>query len=235
MFFAKYDRFLDTSETAAHPMRLRLRHRAIVRDNASIFDGARVLDIASHDGRWSFAAQHAGAAYTTGIEARPELVDNAVSNFEYYGVEKDRYRFIQGDVVDVLSRPDHGIRADVVMCLGFLYHTIRYPELFMGIRSVGPKYLLVDTAVWPSNQLVVKINAEDVGVQSQAAGGALAFGGRMLVGRPSAPALDFLLESYGFEVVKKFDWQGLLANRPGTKPVSTYASGRRVTWLCTMR
>ena len=235
MFFAKYDRFLDTSETAAHPLRLRLRHRAIVRDNAEILDGARVLDIASHDGRWSFAAQHAGAAHTTGIEARAELVDNAVANFTHYGIPEDRFSFIHGDAVDVLSAPDHGIRADVVMCLGFLYHTIRYPELFLGIRSVAPTYLLVDTAVWPAKQLVLKINTEDVTVQSQAADGTQAFGGRMLVGRPSPPALEFLLRSYGFDVVKRFDWQGMLANRSGINPVSTYASGRRVTWLCRMR
>jgi predicted RNA methylase len=88
VFFARYDRFLDTSETAAHPLRLRLRHRAIVRDNAEILDGAHVLDIASHDGRWSFAAQHAGAAHTTGIEARAELVDNAVANFTHYGIPR---------------------------------------------------------------------------------------------------------------------------------------------------
>jgi SAM-dependent methyltransferase len=232
VFFAKYDRFLDTSETAAHPLRLKLRHRAIIRDNLEIFDGARVLDIASHDGRWSFAAQHAGAAHTTGIEARAELVDNAVCNFEHYGIPADQFRFVQGDVVDVLSAPDHGIKADVVMCLGFLYHTIRYPEIFMGIRSVKPEYLLVDTAVWPSDQNVIKIYTENVEIQSQAAGGALAFDGRMLVGRPSAPALEFMLKSYGFEVVKRFDWQGLLADRAHVGPVSTYANGRRITWLC---
>lgn len=235
MFFDEYERFLSTSETAVDPLRLELRHQAIVRDNAELFEGARVLDIASHDGRWSFAAQRAGAAYTTGIEARPELIASAVQNFDYYGVDRDKYRFVEGDVIDVLTAPDHGIEADVVMCLGFLYHTIRYPELFVGIRTLRPTHLLIDTAVMRSKRQVVRISTEDITHESHATGGPLAVDGRMLVGRPSVPGLRFLLQSYGFDVVKMFDWAGLLADRPDAKSVSTYARGQRVTWLCAMR
>jgi len=76
-FFDQYPRFYDTSETFAYPSRLNLRHEAIFGENTDIFEGRRVLDIASHDGRWSFAALQAGAASVVGIEGRPELVASA--------------------------------------------------------------------------------------------------------------------------------------------------------------
>ena len=55
-FFDAYPRFFETSQTSTQPWRLNLRHEAIFGDNAAAFPGARVLDIASHDGRWSLAA-----------------------------------------------------------------------------------------------------------------------------------------------------------------------------------
>ena len=55
-FFDQYPRFYETSETFAYPSRLNLRHEAIFAENTDIFEGRRVLDIASHGGRWSFAA-----------------------------------------------------------------------------------------------------------------------------------------------------------------------------------
>src|SRR5262249_22037325 len=84
-FFDESPRFYETSETSTHPGRLNLRHQAMFGDNLDVFEGARVLDIASHDGRWSFAALKAGAASVVGIEGRPELVANANETFEQYG------------------------------------------------------------------------------------------------------------------------------------------------------
>ena len=59
-FFDKYSRFFDTSSVGNWPDRLNSRYRAIISANKSLFDGARVLDLASHDGRWSYAALDAG-------------------------------------------------------------------------------------------------------------------------------------------------------------------------------
>src|SRR6476661_8939613 len=71
MFFDKYPRFYETSQTTATRGRLNLRYEAIFAENRDIFAGAKVLDIASHDGRWSLAALECGAASVIGIEARP--------------------------------------------------------------------------------------------------------------------------------------------------------------------
>jgi predicted RNA methylase len=41
---------------------------------ASEISGARVLDLASHDGRWSYAFAGVGAASVVGIEGRQEMI-----------------------------------------------------------------------------------------------------------------------------------------------------------------
>jgi Methyltransferase domain len=235
VFFKKYPRFVATSSVASTPGRLNLRHQVIFDDNREIFEDARVLDIASHDGRWSLAAIEAGAKHVTAIEARADLVEHAEDNLGHYGVERDRYRVIHGDVFDVLGGSQHELEADVVLCLGFLYHTLRYQDLFHGIRSVDPTYLLLDTAVYRSEEPVVRVKAEDIERQGNSAAGQLAYDGRMLVGRPSPAALELMLDSFGFEVEKKFDWQRFLRTRPMVTTVKSYRRGDRVTWLCRRR
>src|SRR3954470_3000649 len=48
--------------------RMNERYEALFAGNRDIFKGARVLDLASHDGRYSFAALKTGAAHVTGVE-----------------------------------------------------------------------------------------------------------------------------------------------------------------------
>ena len=89
------------------------------------------------------AALACGARSVVGIEARPEMVDRAVANLEHYGQPPDRFRFIAGDVHEVLNSED--LEVDVVLCLGFLYHTLRFNELLHEIRRTGAHHLVLDT------------------------------------------------------------------------------------------
>jgi 23S rRNA G2069 N7-methylase RlmK/C1962 C5-methylase RlmI len=73
-----------------------------------------VLDIASHDGRWSFAAIQGGAAHVIGIEARDDRVTGVRETFRQYGVAEERFRFLAGDVFDVMAGEQP--RVDVVLC-----------------------------------------------------------------------------------------------------------------------
>jgi Methyltransferase domain len=143
-FFEQFPRFYVTSSTAPTTARLNLRYEAIFGENRDIFEGASILDLASHDGRWSLAALATGARSVTGIEARPELVKAATENLGEYGYGADRVRFVTGDLHEVLSTQD--FEADVVLCLGFLYHTLRYNELLDGIRRTNARYLIIDTS-----------------------------------------------------------------------------------------
>src|SRR4249920_3533467 len=102
-FFDSYPRFLETSKTGADRDRLNGRHRAIIEFNRDIIRGSRLLDIASHDGRWSFAALKAGAEHSTGIEGRADLVSRANDTFKSNGIDPESYKFIHGDAHDALS------------------------------------------------------------------------------------------------------------------------------------
>jgi hypothetical protein len=234
MFFDDHPRFLETSTTANQPRRLNMRHTAMFESNKEIFPGARVLDIASHDGRWTMAAVKMGAAHTTGIEVSPALVKHAEETFTHYSVDPGTYRFINDDVFNVLSDPAaYQIHVDVVMCLGFLYHTLRYQELLAGIRAMRPRHLLIDTAVIKSDQPTVRLDLEDIRKESAGDDHSFAHDGYLVTGRPSVPALELLLKGHGFKVEKRFDWVGFIEEKhPRAKVVQSYRSGRRVTWLC---
>ncbi len=234
MFFDRFPHFTDTSSTASRPARLNIRHHGMFEANQSIFKGAKVLDLASHDGRWSMAALDAGASHVTGVEGRPELVKEAESTFSLYGVDASRYRFINDDMFDVLRDPvGNGIDVDVVMCLGFIYHTLRYQDLFAGIRALKPKYFLIDTAVIKHDKAMVLVHSEDSSKESAGLDHTFQVGGRLITGRPSPSALELMLDVHGFTVTSRFDWATYLAeNHPNNKTVGSYRDGKRVTWLC---
>ena len=227
-FFDQFPQFADTSDTASHPMRLNLRHQAIFGDNSDVFEGARVLDIASHDGRWSFAALHAGAASVVGLEGRPELVANANQTFANHGVDPARYRFVAGDLFRTMAEePD---TFDVVLCLGFLYHTLRYNELFARIRRLDPKHLIIDTQVAAGEHSAIRLRVEPSEHQSNAIDDDFSHDGHVLTGRPTLKGLEVMAGAYGFALERYSDWGGLLRdNKQNAEYCTAYETGVRVT------
>jgi precorrin-6B methylase 2 len=231
-FFDAYPLFYETSATSPARDRLNLRYEAIFGENRDIFEGARVLDIASHDGRWSLAALATGAAAVTGIEARPELVEHAQRNLAAYGYGPDRARFITGDVFDVFARED--FEFDVVLCLGFLYHTLRYTELFDGIARARPGHVVIDT--WARSMMrkvpMVEIQQERVERQGNAVADSFTHGDTVLIGRPNLRAIRVMLRHYGYRVERLSDWAGLLRDNPGMEGIKVYRERQRVTIRC---
>jgi hypothetical protein len=221
-----------TSSTAATTVRLNLRYEAIFGQNRDIFAGASVLDLGSHDGRWSLAALATGARWVIGIEARPELVRAATENLGGYGYRADRVRFVAGDVHEVLGTQD--LDADVVLCLGFLYHTLRYNELLHGIRRANARYLIIDTFSPYMTGPVPNVNviAEDPREQGAAAADRYTYGLPVLVGRPNLAAIRIMLAAYGYRVERLSDWAGLLRDNPGADDCADYAIGKRITVRC---
>jgi len=231
-FFEQFPQFYRTSSTAPTTARLNLRYEAIFGENRDIFAGASVLDLASHDGRWSLAALATGARSVIGIEARPELVQAATENLGEYGYGADRVRFVTGDVHEVLNTPD--FEADVVLCLGFLYHTLRYNELLAGIRRTNARYLIIDTFSPHMMGPVPNVNViiEDADEQGKAAADTYTHGPSVLVGRPNLAAIRTMLGAYGYRVERLSDWAGLLRDNPGTENCDDYANGKRITVRC---
>lgn len=228
MFFDDYPRFFDTSEVFSGADRLNLRYEALFAEHPDRFEGARVLDITSHDGRWSLAALRTGAAHVTGIEARPDAVDRARQNFDHYGVDDNSYRFITGDIFEVLAQQNFDV--DVVMCLGFLYHTYRHTELLHRIRQLAPSWVLMDTSVLPGErQPLVKLRVDRAENPAQATLDPFAYDGGTVVGRPSIPAVFRMLEAYDFGVQQQYDWPALIAGHPQAQGVDDYNKGSRAS------
>ena len=231
-FFEQFPRFYLTSSTHPTTARLNLRYEAIFGENRDVFEGASVLDLGSHDGRWSFAALVTGARSVTGIEARPELVKAATENLGEYGYGADQVRFISGDVHEVLNT--EAFEADVVLCLGFLYHTLRYNELLNGIRRTNARYLIIDTFSPHMMGPVSNVNVitEDADEEGKAAADAYTHDLSVLVGRPNLAAIQTMLGAYGYRVERLSDWAGLLRDNPKTDNCDDYANSRRITARC---
>ena len=203
----------------------------MIESNQDILAGARVLDLASHDGRWSFAALKAGAQHVIGVEARPSLVRAANKSFAQYGAEPDQYQFIQGDLFQTLAQRTFDV--DVVLCLGFIYHTLRYGELFRGIADTGAQHCILDTKILKSDEPFVRVMTNRTDRKHNAAEDDLTEGGRALAGYPSLPALELMLDVYGWEIEEQFDWAALAETLPGSRGrISGYGTGERVTLRC---
>lgn len=229
MFFDEHPEFLQTSHTAATKGRLNLRHLGIIKENEAILRGRSVVDIASHDGRWSYAALEAGATRVIGIEGRRSLVEHAKRTLAAKGVPESRYRMIAGDVHSRILGPD--VVGDVVMCLGFLYHTARYVELMAGIRSTGAEYVIIDTRVLPKEKRpIVELRTERTAGQALAIRDRFALDNRVISAVPSEAAVVLMLEAAGYDVDHRTDWTALLAQHPRARAVRQYANGRRVTF-----
>ena len=229
MFFDDHPEYLQTGGTSASLGRLNLRHLAIIKENEQVLSGSRVVDIASHDGRWSLAALEAGAEHVTGIEGRQELVRSSRRTFRTNGVPGSKYRFIQGDAHDKLL--EAGVKADVVMCLGFLYHTARYVELMKGISETGAEHVIIDSKVIVGVEgPVVQFRAERTDRQAFAIRDRYALGSHVISAVPSEAALVVMLDAAGYEVEHRTDWNLLLAEHPEIRAVRRYRNGERVTF-----
>ena len=216
------------------------RYQAIITENRRVLAGARVLDLASHDGRWSYAALDAGAQSVTGIEVRPEFVEAASKNMATLGIPTDQYSFVLGDMFKRrnLFREAH----DVVLCLGIFYHTARHVELLELISQTGAGTIVIDTMLsdYPGCLTVLLPERAD-----QPANGLDETGvrdNRILVGHPTPSAVRLMLEHFGYSV-RRIDWQALITRlgitpdhnrmQSASNPVGDYARGLRGTFIAT--
>jgi len=113
--------------------------------NADRIKGRKVLDLACNTGRLSYPMLMLGAASVTGVEARRELIDRGEKIFAdtpFAG----RMAFEQGDLFDFLAnaKPEE---YDVIVCAGFLYHTVRHTDFFREIKRLAPETVIIDTNV----------------------------------------------------------------------------------------
>ncbi|MBN1367350.1 MAG: methyltransferase domain-containing protein [Dehalococcoidales bacterium] len=140
--------FLETGRiTAETPLnRLNWRCEILLTKNKEAIKGKRVLDLASHDGVFSYACLKLGASHVTGVEGRRSLINSANDNLASLGFNKEQFTFIEDDVFDYLK----GVKTeefDTILCFGIFYHTIRHAELLKEIKRIHPEYIILDTFI----------------------------------------------------------------------------------------
>jgi predicted nicotinamide N-methyase len=236
-FFDQFDRFQSTSTVTPTPNRLNKRYQAIIQHNAHLISGKTVLDIASHDGRWSFAALKAGASHVIGIEARPDLVQKSADTFRHYGVPEARYRFVIGDAMQQLK--ESVFRVDVVLLLGYFYHVSQHVDLAKSVCETGAEHIIVDTAIIPDTAVnpktpaVVDLRLEPINNHANQAIPVARDSESAIVGYPSRRAVILLFDYFGFDP-EEFDWAPLIEEGP-TNDIPDYRDGARTTFRMTKR
>jgi len=229
-FFDEYNRFYDTTGTTLKPNRFQRRWEMIFARNAPAFRGARVLDMAAHDGRWAFAAIKAGAAYVEGVEARPELVQRAMQNFSHYQVSDTKYSFVCQDVVKYLAQ-DNLPAFDIVLNLGFFYHTMRHMEILENSARTNARLMIIDTGVAAVEEPVIQVKLEDVDDFRNAIDHCSLGASAVPVGFVSRSALALMLNYVGYDCTE-LDWRNLATD---SAECDDYATGVRSTFLATRR
>jgi predicted nicotinamide N-methyase len=199
-FFDNFSRYVETDAFGSGPERLNARYLALIHKNRQLLEGATVLDLASHDGRFSFAALQNGAARVIGIEWSADLIKHGLVNMEHYGVPSNRYDFLLGDIYERIEELE---QCDVVLCFGIFYHITSHMLLLTKIADLDPRAVIIDTAV-------SRLQVPAIELRSGAAARPLKLG-EQVEGHPSRAALDAMLSSFGWKY-DYFDWEqsGLL-------------------------
>ncbi len=204
-FFDAYPQFAYSSKTPSSLDRLNQRHRALIEFNKHLIAGQNVLDIASHDGRWSLAAHKAGAKYVLGIEARQHLVESARKTMNQNGVPSSRVEFVEADVMTELDRIEVG-RFDTIFCLGFFYHTLDHMLLLRKISRLQPTNLVMDTAISSRLGSSIQLRMDSIEFEGNAVVGDSGDPTQGIVGTPSREALEMMLGAGGFSKFRYYDW-----------------------------
>jgi SAM-dependent methyltransferase len=131
----------DRDRANRHEQRSRYFFEPLVRLYGGSLKGHRVLDLACNAGFWSLKAIEAGADYVLGVDGRDIHIDHANLVFEAAGIDNDRYRFEEGNVLELSPDPTF----DIVLCLGLLYHVAKPVDLFEVMAEA--QMLVIDTEV----------------------------------------------------------------------------------------
>jgi hypothetical protein len=225
-FFDQYPRFLSMTAT---PGRLNERYRALISHNQEMIRDRTILDLAAHDGRWSFAALKAGARHVTGIEGRSHLVDSAIVTTGEYGIAAERYRFIVGDIFDQIDLVQTG-SIDTVFCFGFFYHTPHHLMLLSKIARLSPRHLILDTEIETTTDCIVRLYKEEIARDTHSIVGLPADPIQALCGRPSRSALEMMLSGFGW-TFSYYDWHS--AGVTDWHDLREYKDGKRVSIAAT--
>ncbi|MEN8128797.1 MAG: class I SAM-dependent methyltransferase, partial [Pseudomonadota bacterium] len=122
--------------------RLVERHKRIIDKNLHYIKNKSVLDLASNNGRWAYAARVAGATKVLGVEGRDDKVMEARRLIEEAGLE-GKVSFCVADIFDWLF--NNVEKFDTVLVLGIYYHIMDHYILLRLIKRAQPECIIVDS------------------------------------------------------------------------------------------
>ncbi|MGL5082538.1 MAG: class I SAM-dependent methyltransferase [Microcoleaceae cyanobacterium] len=125
--------------------RFNWRYEMLFTRNQQLIKDKVILDLACNNGRLSYPCLALGAKKVIGVEARQELIEMGREYLE--GTEfKDKMEFVQADLFEYLSSATKG-QFDLILCCGFLYHTVRQVDFFRLAKQLAPEHIIIDTNV----------------------------------------------------------------------------------------
>ncbi|MGK7962604.1 class I SAM-dependent methyltransferase [Crocosphaera sp.] len=138
---------LPYGQGGSHPdhNRFNWRCETLLTRNRNLIEDKVVLDLACNTGRLSYPCLRLGAKKVIGVEARQELIDQGKEYLTDQDL-KDRMEFVKSDVFNYLASAESK-SFDTILCLGFLYHTVRQVEFFRQVKRLSPDNVIIDTNV----------------------------------------------------------------------------------------
>lgn len=218
----------DENETTIR--RLYQRHRLIIDPFVPQIQDHRVLDLACHDGRWSFALAAAGATQVVGVEARQDLIDRFKS-FPNRGY-KDKVDLVRNDLfTELQARVAEGETFDVVAVYGIFYHIMDHFRLLDLVRRLQPSLIIIDSEFIRADNAIVQVLKEEV---SNPLNAVTDVPGQThtVVGVPSLRATEFMAEALGYELTWIDHAMILGDDRRGMKDY--FRDGRKVRHTCAL-
>ncbi|OYX45377.1 MAG: hypothetical protein B7Z02_02110 [Rhodobacterales bacterium 32-67-9] len=211
-FLTAIDRYAEDARSVA---RLNERYRMLIRPLRAEIEGARVLDLAAHDGRWAYAFAASGAREVVGIEGRQVLIDR-FAGFPA-GRPRDKVTLKCNDIFEGLrAEVAAGQRYDIVGVLGILYHVMDHFQLFRLIRKLGPRLVIVDSEFVIGPNAVIRVMREETDNDLNAIPNHEGFA-RTLIGVPSRKAMELMAEVLGYDC-DWLDWNTVPPDRRGPLP-----------------
>lgn len=179
--------------------RLKARWKRVVQPVILDIAQKHVLDLGAHDGRWAYAYAHAGAAHVTAVEGRSNLIKqlqgypdpNIISKITVF--QDDIFSFLESAITQKK-------KFDVVALLGILYHTSDHFRLFIMIKKLSPKVIIIDGEFIRSNNPIVQFVLEETGNPLNAIS---QFPGQKnaIVGIPSRGAIEQIAVNLDYKIV----------------------------------
>jgi len=202
----------------------------LIDSNKKIIKDSPILDLASYDGRWSFAAIKNGAKRVLGIEFNENALKRSFEIFKRYEIDSEKYSFIEGDIFEKIKelKPRE---FDVVFCFGVFYHIMDHMLLLKEIKRLQVKYLILDTEISTSNSPIIQIREQRREHKELPITDSL--GNKQFIrGTPSKPALEMMLKSVGFDFVY-YDWEN--SGITNWEDIEEYRSRKSVSIKKTLR